>query len=90
MVKYVSVLCFIFISFVGFAQSNSITGTVKGSDGQGIPGVSILVKGTNTGVASDVDGNFSLEAAVGSNLIISSVGYETKTVLVTSQGNYAI
>ncbi|MFM1912962.1 MAG: hypothetical protein RIR51_800 [Bacteroidota bacterium] len=90
LVKYVSVLCFIFISFVGFAQSNSITGTVKGSDGQGIPGVSILVKGTTTGVASDVDGNFSLEAAVGSNLIFSSVGYETKTVLVTSQGNYAI
>lgn len=70
----------IFFSFVGFAQTNTITGTVSGSDGQGIPGVSILVKGTNRGVASDVDGNYSVEAAVGSNLIFSSVGYESNPI----------
>ncbi len=85
LVKTLTVFLLISFSFVGLSQTNTITGTVSGSDGQGIPGVSILVKGTNRGVASDVDGNYSVEAAVGSNLIFSSVGYESKTVIVTSQ-----
>ena len=47
-------------SFSSFAQDRKVTGKVSGTDSQGIPGVSILVKGTNTGATTDVNGAFSV------------------------------
>lgn len=44
------------------AQSNLVTGTVAGSyDGEGLPGVSILEKGTTNGTVTDIDGKYSIE-----------------------------
>ncbi|MEP4533991.1 MAG: carboxypeptidase-like regulatory domain-containing protein, partial [Cyclobacteriaceae bacterium] len=60
-------------------QSQSkITGTVTGAqDGYGIPGVTIIVKGTNSGTTTDMDGNFSVEANPEDVLIFSFVGFLT-------------
>lgn len=44
----------------GFAQSRKVTGQVTGSDGLGLPGASVLVKGTQEGVGTDFDGNYSI------------------------------
>ncbi len=56
----------------------TITGSVVSeSDDQGIPGVSILVKGTSTGTTTDVQGFFSLEVSSGNTLVFSFIGYET-------------
>ncbi|GAB3171958.1 SusC/RagA family TonB-linked outer membrane protein [Telluribacter humicola] len=50
-----------------------------------MPGVSVLVKGTNRGTTSDADGNFTIGVAGSSaTLVFSSVGYETKEVPVTA------
>ncbi|AKP53479.1 SusC/RagA family TonB-linked outer membrane protein [Cyclobacterium amurskyense] len=49
------------------------------SDKQGLPGVTILVKGTNIGTVTDIDGNFSLNVPnENATLVISFLGYETR------------
>lgn len=61
-----------------FAQK-TVTGTVTAaSDGFGIPGVNVIVKGTTIGVATDIDGNFTLEVP-DENVIIqfSAIGMKT-------------
>lgn len=62
-----------------FAQSNNIKGTVNGDDGPVI-GATIRVKGSSTGVVTDLDGNFTINAPAGSTLEISYLGYKTKTI----------
>ena len=64
-------------------QAKKITGTVVDAMGPVI-GASVVVKGTSNGVATDFDGNFSLNASPGQTLIISYIGYLTKEVKVTA------
>ncbi|MCT4603269.1 MAG: carboxypeptidase-like regulatory domain-containing protein, partial [Marinifilum sp.] len=42
-------------------EKKTITGTVTDTDGVPLPGVSVIIKGTSTGVATDIDGNYSLD-----------------------------
>ncbi len=61
----------------------SVSGTVTSeSDGEPLIGVSILVKGTNEGVATDLDGRYTLNASKGDVLVLSSIGYLTTEVKV--------
>ncbi len=55
----------------------TVSGKVTEADGQGIPGVSILVKGTMVGTITDFDGNYSLETEPSSTLVFSFVGFTT-------------
>ncbi|TDB65097.1 SusC/RagA family TonB-linked outer membrane protein [Arundinibacter roseus] len=67
-----------------FAQDRQISGQVRDENGTGMPGVNILLKGTNRGTNSDGSGNFSIGVpATASTLVFSSVGYETKEVAVS-------
>lgn len=63
-------------------EPNVVKGTVTDTNGAPLIGVSILVKGTTTGVVSDVDGNFSLSVKTGETLSFSYVGYTTQEILV--------
>ena len=73
-------------SFSSFAQDRKVTGKVSGTDSQGIPGVSILVKGTNTGATTDINGAFSVTVKSGSAVLnISAVGYKSQSITVGSQ-----
>lgn len=62
-------------------QASIIKGTVLDSNGEPVIGASILVKGTSTGTITNLDGFFSLEAPIGSTLVISYIGYATQEVL---------
>jgi len=78
-------------SFSSFAQGRKVTGKVTGTDSQGIPGVSILVKGTNTGSTTDGNGAFSLNVnSANAVLSISAVGYKTQSVNVGSQSSISV
>lgn len=78
----------LFINVFSYAQS---TGKViSGKDETPMPGVSILIKGTSTGTISDLDGNFSLNAASGSTLVISSIGFKNQEISITGQTNITI
>ncbi|MDR7210275.1 TonB-dependent receptor [Flavobacterium piscis] len=68
------------------AQSSDvkITGTVlEDSNSQPLFGVSIFLKGTKTGVTTDVDGSFSIKAKIGETLVASYLGYVIQEVKVT-------
>ena len=74
----------VFASFTMWAQTQ-VSGTVTDADGQPLPGANILMDGT-TGAVSDFDGNFSLstDQQPPFTLTVSSVGFESTTVDVTS------
>ncbi|MDD3636708.1 MAG: carboxypeptidase-like regulatory domain-containing protein, partial [Bacteroidales bacterium] len=60
--KITIMLVFLLIAGVNFAfaQSRTITGKVTSAqDGMGIPGVTVMVKGTTIGTTTDIDGNYS-------------------------------
>ena len=75
-------------SFSSFAQDRKVSGKVSGTDSQGIPGVSILVKGTNTGATTDVNGAFSITVKSATAVLnISAVGYKSQSITVGSQSS---
>ncbi len=82
MTKKLLLLVFFFLPSLLIAQNRTVSGKVSGDDDNlGIPGASVLVQGTSKGVATDADGNFSLELQAGETvLIISSIGYKTQTI----------
>jgi len=68
-----------------FAQKK-IKGTVKGSDdGLGLPGVSVKLKGSNKGVSTDNNGNFSIDVPATGTLHFSYIGYESKDIEISGQ-----
>ncbi|MBD1384657.1 TonB-dependent receptor [Mucilaginibacter rigui] len=85
-------LCF--ISQAGHAQSLRITGKVtQKSDGQSLPGASVTVKGTTTGVVTDVNGNYTLSIPQGGGTIaVTFVGMTTIERKITQAGeqNFAL
>ncbi len=64
------------------AQSKTIRGAVTEEGGLPLPGVTILVKGTTSGAATDFDGNYELNANTGDVIVFSFIGYTTKEVTV--------
>ena len=62
-----------------------ITGTVKDNLGHVLPGVTVLVKGTTIGVATDVDGKYSIQIPEGGILQFSSLGFATEEIKVGSR-----
>ncbi|MDJ1505803.1 TonB-dependent receptor [Xanthocytophaga agilis] len=63
-----------------------IKGKVRGSDGQGLPGVTVLVKGSTTGVSTDVNGNYSIQVEGPETILVfTAVGYLKEEVTVGSQ-----
>lgn len=66
----------------GYAQ-NEISGVVTEKPGTtGLPGVNVMVKGTNRGVATDVEGRYHLAARPADTLTFSFIGYVTYEVAV--------
>ena len=82
--KKLLTLIAVFASFTMWAQTQ-VSGTVTDADGQPLPGANIVLDGT-TGAVSDFDGNFSLstEQQPPFSLTVSSVGFESAKVEVTS------
>jgi len=69
---------------------NIVTGTVTDENGEGIPGVNLVVKGTSTGTITDFDGNYSIDAEEGSVLVVSYVGYSSQEITVGSSTSISI
>ncbi|NOU60036.1 SusC/RagA family TonB-linked outer membrane protein [Marinifilum caeruleilacunae] len=68
------------------AQNRHISGKVSSAeDGMGLPGVSVVIKGTTTGASTDIDGAYTLQASPSDVLVFSSVGMLTKEISVGHQ-----
>ncbi len=78
--NFFTILIALFAMIVANAQ---VSGTVTDDTSEPLPGVSIVIKGTSTGVLSDFDGNYTIEAAQGDILVFSYVGFETREITVS-------
>ncbi len=86
--KFSSILTLLlaFVVQISFAQQQPVTGTVTDEDGLPLPGVNIVIKGTSTGVQTDFDGNYSVEASQGDVLVFSFIGLvKTEKTVGTSR-----
>jgi len=84
--KFLRILSSFALMFAfGFTvQAQSISGTVTDENGVPLPGATVLVEGTQNGVSTDFDGNYSINASSGDTLVFSFVGYTTAMVAVGS------
>lgn len=70
-----------------FAQNLSITGQVTDEQGNSVPGVNILIKGTTRGVISDLNGNYNIDnVAPDATLVFSFIGMKTREISVANRG----
>lgn len=67
-----------------------VTGTVTDNAGEPVIGATIRLKDSNNGVVTDINGNFSIDAPIGSTLVVSYIGMNTKEVGVTSDAALSI
>ncbi len=72
------------------AQSNSITGTVTDDSGLPLPGANVIIVGTSTGVVTDFDGEFTIQANIGDVLEISYLGMTTQQVTIENSNALSI
>ncbi|MEQ9298481.1 MAG: TonB-dependent receptor [Cyclobacteriaceae bacterium] len=78
------------INLTSFAQS-TITGRVTSTeDNEGLPGATVLVKGTSSGTITDYEGRFTIVASAEDMLVITYVGFLTREVLVGASSNLDI
>ncbi|TRZ45039.1 SusC/RagA family TonB-linked outer membrane protein [Robertkochia solimangrovi] len=79
---------FLALTYGAIMAQQTVTGTVKDSQGIPIVGASVMEKNTSNGVATDFDGNFSITVpGPESVLVVSYIGFEAKEVTVGSQTN---
>ncbi|MFY0652441.1 MAG: TonB-dependent receptor [Cyclobacteriaceae bacterium] len=62
-----------------------ISGKITDENGQGLPGASVVVKGTSSGTTSDLEGNYKLSVPEASTIVVSFVGYSRQEILVGAQ-----
>jgi len=85
------VLLMVMFTGMAFAQQKTITGKVTDESGSAIPGTTIIVKGTTTGIVSDIDGNYSLSIpASAKTLVFSFIGMKSQEISVGSQTNISV
>ncbi|MBC9795722.1 SusC/RagA family TonB-linked outer membrane protein [Sinomicrobium weinanense] len=72
---------------IAYFQQQFVTGTVADEKGMPLPGVTIQVKGTGRGTATDFDGKYTIEAGSNDILVFSFLGFKTREVRVGENTN---
>ena len=81
----------VMLSAVAYAGQITVTGNVSdASDGTGVPYASVHLKGTMTGVSTDLQGNFSIVVPSDGVLVFSSIGYLTVEVPIGGQRTLSV
>lgn len=87
--KKLKVLLFmaaIVISATGYSQVKTISGKITDAgNGEMLPGVSVVVKGTTKGTATNFDGDYKIDVEANQTLIFSFIGYTTQEIVVGSE-----
>ena len=77
----------LFFSLFSFAQTGTVSGTVKDADNQPVEGATITVKQTKLSTAAGRDGSFSINAVKGNTLTITSVNFQPQDFIVSNNVN---
>ena len=82
----VLVLC----TAIALGQNKTMSGQVKDTKGDPIPFATIKIKGTNSAVAADANGNFTISASPNATFVISAVGFEQTEAKASSSGTLLV
>ncbi|MBE9585091.1 TonB-dependent receptor [Mucilaginibacter sp. JRF] len=87
--KKLTFLLFLLVAGITTAMAQNITvkGKVVDQNSQPLPGVSVTVKGTQTGTLTDVGGNYTLNAPSNATLVLSYIGYDTQELAVSGRSS---
>lgn len=88
--KKVTLLFFTMLCTSFIWSQSKISGTIVDSNNQPLPGANVVEKGTQNGVNSDFDGNFSLIIKDGNPLIVSFSGFETQEIATNGKTKFKI
>ena len=86
-------IALLMVFFCGQIQAQTgktISGTVTDPNGEPLPGVTVIVQGTNNGTISDLDGKYSITAAQGSTLVFTFIGFDNQVVQVGAGSTYNV
>ena len=73
------------------AQETNVSGQVTDSDsGEPLPGVTVIIKGTTTGTATNLDGNFSITVPSDATLVFSFIGFTSQEIPVAGQSTISV
>lgn len=67
-----------------------VSGNVQDANGMPLIGASVIIKGTNTGMITDIEGNFALDAKQGDIIVISYIGMKSAEVKVPANGQIRV
>jgi TonB-dependent starch-binding outer membrane protein SusC len=85
-IKIIILLFGFLLSFSAFAQQLQLKGTVTSAeDGQPLPGVTVLVKGTTTGTVTNIDGYYQLEVPSNATMVFSFIGMRSQEIPVNGR-----
>lgn len=85
MKRIIAILAMVVLTTSAFAQNLEVKGKITDKAGAGLPGASVLIKDTTIGVASDLDGNYSILATENAVLVFSYIGFATQEIPVAGQ-----
>lgn len=91
--QWARLLTLIWISLISLSTTvlaQQVSGTVTNDDGSSLPGVNVVIKGTNRGVTTDRNGKFSITAERASTLVFSYIGYNSQEIQVGNQSTITI
>ena len=71
-------------------QKRNVTGVVKDKTGEPVIGANVIVKGTTSGVITDIDGRFTISAGAGQVIEVSFIGFKTYAFPVDSKSEYTV
>ncbi|MCG8697269.1 MAG: carboxypeptidase-like regulatory domain-containing protein, partial [Bacteroidales bacterium] len=83
--RLLAIVLFVCISMIGYAQQQTISGKITDAEGNPLPGVNIVIKGTSIGTITDMNGAFSLQSEQAEAvLVVSYVGFLTEEIEASS------
>lgn len=83
MKKFILLIAMLVACVQVWAQERTVSGKVTSDEGEALPGVNVLLKGTSRGAVTDIDGNYALTVPQdGGTLVFSFIGLETQEVQI--------
>ncbi len=86
---FCSLLCFCFTQKI-IAQSQTVTGKILSDRDEPVAAATVSIKGKSKGVTTDMEGKFSINAERGNVLVVSSVGFLSSEIKITTETNYTV
>ena len=85
-------LFLVLLSYSAFGQTKTVKGNVSDENNQALPGVSIIIKGSQIGTTTDIEGNYTLEYDNNPEIILvfSYVGYQSQEILLAGRTELSI